>query len=318
MKVVVGVFAAPVWTLPSRHVDTLRAAFPDVAFEECRTHEALEAGIVDADIAFSSVVRENTFARARALRWIHSSAAGVGGTLFPALIESNVVLTNSRGLQTAAIAEHILSVVLAWRRGLPIAARRQAARVWAQDELFAAPAPALRETRALVVGMGSIGSEAARLLRAVGMHVDGVVRHPRDGAYGVDRLPQLLPSSDIVIITAPHTPETDRLFDRQMLAAMKPGSLLVNVGRGRIIDEAALLEALRQGRPGAAALDVFEREPLPHDSALWEMDNVLVTPHIAGFGARFWENTVELFARNLEHWRRGEPLENVVDKQRGY
>jgi phosphoglycerate dehydrogenase-like enzyme len=103
-----------------------------------------------------------------------------------------------------------------------------------------------------------------------------------------------------------------------MLARMKQGSLLVNVGRGRIVDENALVEALQQGRPGAAALDVFEREPLPRDSPLWDMNNVIVTPHVAGFGARFWENTVELFARNLERWRRGEPLENVVDKQRGY
>ncbi|MDQ3069414.1 MAG: D-2-hydroxyacid dehydrogenase, partial [Acidobacteriota bacterium] len=120
------------------------------------------------------------------------------------------------------------------------------------------------------------------------------------------------------IITAPHTPETDHLFDREMLARMKRGSLLVNVGRGRIVDEAALAEALRTGAPGGAALDVFETEPLPAASPLWDMDGVILTPHVAGFGVDFWEGLVDLFSRNLERWQRGEPLENVVDKQRGY
>lgn len=316
--VVVAIFAAPVWTLPSRYVDQLRDRFRDVAFIECRTHETLEAAIADADVAFSSVIRERSFANARKLRWIHSSAAGVGGSLFPALVDSDVVLTNSRGLQTAAIAEHVLAVVLAWRRRLHIAARAQHARVWAQDAISAHAAPPLSQARALIVGMGSIGREAARLLRAVGLHVEGVSRHGRDETHATDKLPELLADSDVVVIAAPHTAQTDRLFDAAMLARMKPGSLLVNVGRGRIIDEAALIDALKQGRPGTAALDVFEREPLAPESPLWQMENVIATPHIAGFGAAFWERTVDLFAANFDRWRKGEPLLNLVDKHRGY
>lgn len=318
MKVVVAIFSTPAWTLDSRHVAALVTRFPDVQFVEARSPEALDQAIAGAEVAFSSMIRERSFAKATSLRWIHSSAAGVGATLFPALIESDVVVTNSRGVQAPTIAEHVVAMVLAWRRRLHVAARRQQARTWAQDELASAFAPPLAETHALVVGMGAIGTLSAGLLRGLGMRVDGLGRRAAEGKHGVESLPDLLPSADVVVITAPHTPETDRLFDRAMLARMKPGSLLVNVGRGRIIDEAALVEALSEGRPGGAALDVFEREPLDAGSPLWHMENVILTPHIAGFGPRYWEGIVELFARNLERWRRREPLENVVDKRRGY
>lgn len=318
MKVAVGIFSTPAWTLDSKHVASLAARFPDVEFVEARSHEALAEALADADAAFSSMIRETSFAKARRLRWIHSSAAGVGATLFPALIDSDVVVTNSRGVQAPTIAEHVVSMVLAWRRRLHIASRRQQARVWAQDELASGFAAPLTDTHALVVGMGSIGTLTARLLGGLGMRVDGVGRRAAEGKHGVESLPDLLPSADIVVITAPHTPETDRLFDRAMLARMRPGSLLVNVGRGRIVDEAALVEALSLGRPGGAALDVFEREPLDDGSPLWGMENVIITPHVAGFGPGYWEGLVDLFALNLERWRRGEPLENVVDKRRGY
>ncbi len=318
MKVVVGIFSTPAWTLDSKYVAALAARCPGVQFVEARSPQSLEKALADADAAFSSMIRERSFAKADRLRWIHSSAAGVGATLFPALIDSDVVVTNSRGVQAPTIAEHVVSMVLAWRRRLHVASRRQQARVWAQDELASGFTPPLDDTRVLVVGMGSIGTRTARLLGGLGMRVEGIGRHAGEGKHGVESLPGLLPSADIVVITAPHTPETDRLFDRAMLARMKPGSLLVNVGRGRIVDETALVEALSLGRPGGAALDVFEREPLDDRSPLWEMDSVIITPHIAGFGPRYWEELVDLFALNLERWRRGEPLENVVDKRRGY
>ncbi|HUF24526.1 MAG TPA: D-2-hydroxyacid dehydrogenase [Vicinamibacterales bacterium] len=318
MIVAVGIYSPSIWTLPAEHVDRLRARFPDVQFVEARTHAELADAIEDAEVAFSSLVREDVYARAQKLRWIHSSAAGVGGTLFPALVESDVVLTNSRGIQSASIAEHILAMVLAWRRGIHVAVRRQTQGTWAQDELTSlAPTP-LGETRVLIVGMGSIGEATAALFRGLGMQVEGVRRRARDGQPGAESLPDLLPRADIVAITLPHTPETNRLFDAAMLARMKPGSLLVNIGRGRLIDEAALIEGLKAGRPGAAALDVFEREPLSPGSSLWGMENVIVSPHVAGFGADFWQSVVDLFARNLDRWRSGQPLENVVDKRLGY
>lgn len=316
--VAVGIYSPSIWTLPAEFVDQLRARFPDVEFVQARSHDEFADAIAGAEVAFSSLVREDVYARAGKLRWIHSSAAGVGGTLFPALVESDVILTNSRGIQSASIAEHIVAMALAWRRGVHVAVRRQTQGVWAQDELTSLAPASLGETRVLIVGMGSIGEATAALLRGIGMQVEGVRRRARDGQAGAESLPHLLPRADIVAITLPHTRETHRLFDAAMLARMKAGSLLVNIGRGRIIDEAALIDGLTAGRPGAAALDVFEREPLSPDSPLWGMENVIVSPHVAGFGADFWQNVVDLFSRNLERWRSGRGLENVVDKRLEY
>ena len=318
MKVAVGIFSTPVWTLAPHYVDDLRRRFPDVEFAQAFSAPELESIIADADVAFSSMIRDSTFACASKLRWIHSSAAGVGASMFPALVDSDVVLTNSRGVQSASIAEHVLAVALAWRRGIHTAVRSQARKMWTQDALAGLNAPPFAETRVLIVGMGSIGRQAAVMFEALGMRVDGLGRLPREGRAGVASLPSLLPEADITVITAPHTPETEHLFDRGMLARMKAGSLLVNVGRGRVIDERALIDALEAGRPGGAALDVFDHEPLSADSPLWDMENVIITPHVAGFGARFWEGLVDLFAANLDRWRAGLPLENVVDKRRGY
>lgn len=318
LKIPVGIYGPPAWTLPARYVEGLRTRFPDIEFVHANSDEELKQALRDADATFSSVVREDAFRGATKLRWIHASSAGIGSTLFPDLIESDVVLTNSRGVMSRWIAEHILAVVLAWQRGLHTSVRRQVQGVWAQDEIANWQRPTLRDTRALIVGLGSIGGETAGLLRAAGLHVDGIGRARRGDRPGVESLPDLLPSADVVAIAAPHTKETIHLFDRAMLARMKEGSLLINVGRGKIIDEAALVEALRQGRPGGAALDVFEHEPLAAGSPLWSMENVIITPHVAGFGHRFWESMVELFARNLERYLKGEPLENVVDKRKGY
>lgn len=317
-KIAVGIYGPPAWTLHPRHVEGLRRRFPGIDFVHTNSDDELKEALRDSDATFSSVVRQDAFHGATRLRWIHASSAGVGATLFRDLIESDVVLTNSRGVMSRWIAEHILAVALAWQRGLHTSVRRQAQGVWAQDEIAEWQRPALHETRALIVGLGSIGGETARLLRAAGMHVEGIGRTRRGDRPGVESLPDLLPSADVVAITAPHTKATTRLFDRAMLARMKEGSLIVNVGRGKIIDEAALVEALRQGRPGGAALDVFEHEPLAAGSPLWSMENVIITPHVAGFGYRFWESMVELFARNLERYLKGEPLENVVDKRAGY
>lgn len=318
MKIPVGIYGPPSWTIHAKQIDRLRRRFPDIEFVHANNDSELKVALRDADATFSSVVREDAFRDATKLRWIHASSAGIGSTLFRDLIESDVVLTNSRGVMSRWIAEHILAVVLAWQRGLHTSVRRQTQGVWAQDEIAEWQRPALHETRAVIVGLGSIGGETASLLRATGMHVDGVGRTRRGDRPGVESLPDLLPSADVVAITAPHTRETAHLFDRAMLARMKEGSLLVNVGRGKLVDQAALIEALNQGRPGSAALDVFEHEPLAADSPLWSMENVIITPHVAGFGHGFWEAMVDLFARNLERYLNGEPLENVVDKRAGY
>ena len=316
--VAIGIYGPPAWTLHAKHVERLRRQFPDIRFIHANSDEELAEALRESDITFSSVVRPAAFAGATRLKWMHASSAGVGATLFPALVESDVVLTNARGVMPEWISEHVLSVILAWQRGLHIAVRRQVAGEWAQNEVADWQKPRLRDTRVLVVGAGSIGSAVLDRCRDLGMTVTGLRRTARDGWAAMEDLPGALAEHDVVVICAPHTRETHHLFNREMLARMRPGSLLVNVARGKIIDEAALIEALRAGRPGSAALDVFEHEPLAPDSPLWRMENVILTPHVAGFGHGFWTAMVDLFARNLDRWLTGQPLENIVDKRRGY
>jgi phosphoglycerate dehydrogenase-like enzyme len=246
--------------------------------------------------------------------------------LFPEMVASPVEITNSRGNSSGTIAEHVIAVALALLRELPLAWRRQAERVWAQDEFEAGVSiRTLRSARVLIVGLGSIGGETARLAAAFGAHVVGIKRRPEgvkaDGVAGIaspGRLHDELPLADVVVVAAPHTPETVHLIGARELALMKDDAVLVNVSRGKLVDEDALVRALDTGRLRGAALDVFEHEPLRSGSPLWTRKDVLVTPHVSGFHAHFWRDAVRIFADNLRRFGDGQPLANRVDKEAGY
>ena len=314
------------WCIPEAQVHRLRTEFPEHTFVRADSDaEALRA-IAPAEVAFSSRITREHLAAAPHLRWIHSPAAGVGAMLFPEMIESPVLMTNSRGNSSVTIAEHVLAVTLAVLRDLRLAWRRQAEREWAQNEFDAgASIRTLRGTRALVVGLGSIGAEAARLLAALGCEVIGIRRRAGSASLpgvtavrGPEALMEQLPRADVVVLSAPQTAETWHLFSDRQFAAMKPGSVIVNVSRGKLIDEAALLRALHAGRLRGAALDVFEHEPLDPASPLWTRHDVLITPHVAGFHAGYWPEATRLFADNLRRFAAAQPLENMVDKRAGY
>jgi phosphoglycerate dehydrogenase-like enzyme len=276
-----------------------------------------------AEVAFTSRLTERALAAAPVLRWVHSPAAGVGSMLFPAMQASPVVLSNSRGMNAVAVAEHALMLMLAAVRRLPTAVRAQSERRWAANELSGLPSLCGRTL--LVVGLGAIGREVARMASGLGMRVLGTRRETGDPvpegvaeARGPSALPALLPAADLVVLAAPLTAETRGMIGAAELARMKPSAWLVNVARGRLIDERALIEALERGMIAGAALDVFEREPLPDASPLWSMPNVLITPHVAGFRDDYWAAATELFAANLRRYRSGETVANIVDKQSGY
>jgi phosphoglycerate dehydrogenase-like enzyme len=313
-----------IWTIPLEYVARLRAAFPAHTFLHATDHAAAEAMYPDADVVFAGQVTPGQLAAARRLRWVHSPAAGVGGMLFPEMVASGVVITNSRGMSAETIAEHVLAVTLAIFRRLPHAFRSQAAREWAQDAIGAERNKLIAGSGVLVVGLGSIGTAVARRLTLLGARVTGLRRRVSgtpDGGWTVasaDRLHALLPEADVVVIAAPHTRETRNLIGARELALMSRDAVLVNVSRGQLVDEAALADALRDGRIGAAALDVFVDEPLPPGSPFWTLPNVLVTPHTSGFRPDHWEAAVDLFADNLRRFDAGEPLVNVVDKEAGY
>lgn len=325
--VVVGIYSRfAAWNIPAAQVDRLRRDFPHHTFLHARSaDEALES-IERADVAFMPEISAAQLAAAGRLHWIHSSAAGVGGMLFPDFVASPVVLTNSRGISADTIAEHVLLVTLAVFRKLPRAIRAQAAGEWVHDELVAPPPLRLiAGTRALIVGLGAIGTATAERLAALGAHVTGLRRHasrqaPRGVAavHAPDRLLDFLPAADIIVLSAPHTHETRHLIGATELDAMREDAILINVSRGKLVDEPALAAALRAGRPGFAALDVFEHEPLAPESPLWHMKNVLITPHMSGYRPDHWEAIVALFIDNLRRFEAGEPLLNVVDKVAGY
>ena len=268
---------------------------------------------------FSDVGLAEGWSAADALRWIHWGGAGVDAALFPELRDSAIALTSSRGVFDRAMAEYVAGLVLALAKRLPetLALQRRREWRWRMSERLAG-------RPALVVGAGSIGRAVARALNGLGLEVSGVARSARHrdsdfvAVHGRDGLDAALGEADFVVITTPLTEETRGLFDAARIARMRPGARLVNVGRGPIVDEAALTEALASGSLGGAALDVFVEEPLAGESPLWAMENVIVSPHMSGdfFGSH--EALVALFAQNLRRYVAGEPLLNPVDKRLGY
>jgi phosphoglycerate dehydrogenase-like enzyme len=317
------------WNIPSSHIERLRRDFPHHTFLHALDDSQAVRLIADAQIAFSSQVDVDQWRAARVLQWIHSPAAGVGSMLFPEMVDSPVVITNSRGMSADTIAEHVIAVTLALFRRLPLAVRRQAERQWAQDEIGGPPSNRLvAGARILIVGLGAIGRAAAARFTALGAPVTGIrrtvgARTAADGESGVpvagpERLHELLPQADVVVIAAPQTATTRHLIDRAALDRMNQNAIVVNVSRGKLVDERALAAALRDGRIAGAALDVFEHEPLTRESPLWAMPNVLITPHTSGFRPDHWDAAVALFTDNMRRFERGDPLMNVVDKRAGY
>jgi len=314
------------WCIPAEQLDALRRAFPEHTFVRADSDDATLAAIPEADVVFSAHITPAHLAAASRLRWIHSSAAGVGSMLFPEMVRSAVLMSNSRGNSSFTIAEHVIAVALVLFRDLRLAWRRQAEKVWAQNEFDAgASVRTLRGTRVLIVGLGSIGGETARLAAAFGAHVVGIRRRPGGpppaGVAAVvppERLLEELPSADVVVIAAPQTSATVHMIGDRELARMKNDAVLVNVSRGKLVDEAALLRALESGRLRGAALDVFEHEPLDPASPLWDRPDVLITPHVSGFQAGHWPRVTQIFADNLRRFAAGQPLANLVDKEAGY
>ena len=262
--------------------------------------------------------------RAPRLQWLQGTAAGAGEQVRAAGLDadalSRVTFTSSVGIHANQLAEWAVLGLLYFLKDVPRLMRDKANRSWPHY-----PLPELRGRRVLVVGLGRIGQEVARSCRALGMHVTGVRRRPASGDLdhvdamaSVDELAAVVPRCDAVVLALPATPGTEGMFSAELVEAMPDGAILVNVGRGVTVDEKALIEALRSRRLAGAALDVFATEPLPADSPLWELDNVLVSPHTAALSERENERIVELLIENLHRFLDDRPLVNVVDVEHFY
>ena len=268
---------------------------------------------------FRSAALRDTWAAADALRWVHVAGAGVDRVLFPDLVASPIVVTNSRGVFDRPMAEYVLALVLAFAKHIPATVRFQQAEEWAYRET-----ENVAGQRAVIVGTGSIGREIARLLRAVGITVHGVGRTPRaeDPDFGAvsasSELTGVVGDADYVVVVAPLTEQTEGLVDAAVFEAMPSTSRLINVGRGALVDQSALVDALESGQIAGAGLDVFTEEPLPAGDPLWRHPGVIVSAHMSGDSVGWGDRIIDLFATNLTRWLAGEPLHNVVDKHLGF
>ena len=301
----------------------LQQLSPHTELRYAATTEALGEALPGADVLFiwdfRSTKLEAVWPRADQLRWVHIASAGVDPLLFPSFVASDVILTNSRHVFDDAIAEYVLGLLLAFAKDLPGTLDLQRHHVWRHRVT-----ERLAGRSVLVVGAGPIGRAIARLVTAAGCRVTGIARRLRsdDPDFGTVHpaaaLPDVLADADFVVIAAPLTNDTRGMFGAAAFQRMKPTARLINVGRGPIVDQPALVTALHGGQLGGAALDVFTDEPLPPDSPLWGMGNVIVSPHMSGDVAGFEDELAALFLDNLARHRRGDPLRNVVDKRRGY
>lgn len=320
--------------VPEEVLAGLRGEFPEVRFvtgeddaedrEFISMREPSADELSQADALIGWELAAATLAAASRLRWLHAASAGIEHFELAAIAARGITMTNSRGVHAPNIAEHVLGMMLALTRRLPRLVQAQAAREWRDWETHREVGELQGQTL-LLVGLGEIGRAVAERAAAFGMRIHAVRRSgglDRPDAVATVFEPALLHAAlgeaDHVVVTLPDTMHTRGLFDDAAFAAMKRGAVIYNVGRGPVIDTAALIAALQSGHLGGAGLDVTEPEPLPVASPLWGMENVLITAHSAGATPRYWERQGPLIAENIRRWQRGEPLRNLVDLERGY
>jgi phosphoglycerate dehydrogenase-like enzyme len=312
----------PEWGAP--FFSKLRERYPHERLVEAYSAADILREVQDADAVFGYLTREQ-FASARKLRWIQTLDAGTEGLFnrIPEVIESPVIVTNARGAGAPQIGEHALALILHFARGIHEFSRLQRQRTWDQDYGLSIVQMISGKT-AGIIGFGKSGREIGWRCKAMGMHVIAVDKHPVDGdpvvehVWGLHRLPDLLAAADYVVVTVPYTPENENMLGAKELALMKKTARLIVTSRGRIVEHKALVAALREGRIAGAGLDTVIKEPLPQDNELWDLPNVIITPHIAGNSVELDERTYAIFEENFGRFLTGQPLINQVDKRLRY
>jgi len=314
------------WNAQPVMAETIRQRWPEMNVAHLLDFTRLPAELADADIFVGSVLRQPDFLHAKKLKWVHSTSAGVTQLTYAELRNSGIVLTNASGVFSVPMAEHIIGLLLALARNFPDTVRQQDKAEWSQQMLWDKPQHLgeLNGNVLLIVGYGSIGREVAVRAKAMGMRVWGVSRSGKGDLSHAEKiiaardLNTALPEADYVLLCAPETSETQRLIGPEQFSRMKRGARLINVGRGSLLDEAALIAALDKGTLSGAAVDVTEKEPLPADSPLWHAPNLFITPHTSAVSDRLWLRETELLMELLEQWFDGRELRNRVNFARGY
>jgi phosphoglycerate dehydrogenase-like enzyme len=314
------------WNPPQEMAARIRERWPEMRVVHLLNYEGLDAELPDTNIFVGFSLRPEQFSHARRLKWLHSTAAGVGQLMYAELCKSGIEVTNASGVHTTPMAEHILGMLVAMARRFPDCFRYQQQARWAQQELWDLPVRPreLHGQILLLIGFGAVGRAVAKVVRPLGMRVWAVTRSGEgdrelaDKIVPAARLQEALTDADFVILAAPETPETRRMMGSAEFARMKSSAYFMNVSRGALVDEPALINVLERHAIAGAALDVASQEPLPPDSPLWKLENVFITPHMSAVSDQLWTRQTDLLLTNLERWFSGEELMNRVDLERGY
>jgi phosphoglycerate dehydrogenase-like enzyme len=320
--------------IPDTLMGGLTKEFPQYEFRRTASKDEAVSVAKDADIVVALSPSAEIISSAKKCKWLQVLTAGVEDYLAIGAVKNNqdLLLTNASGIHGIQISEHVFAMILALTRGIKTAILNQQNKTWVGLERMIKP-PSMMELcdKTLVIaGLGNIGLETARKGKAFGMRAIGVKRdpwkRPKDPQYsnyvdeihGMQDLAKIVSEGDFIVNTLPLTEETEAIFDSAIFSSTKNGAIFVNVGRGKTVVEKDLIEALKSGKLAGAGLDVFEEEPLPKDSVLWEMENVVVSPHISGWSAHYFERALDLFKQNLRRYTDGESLINLVDRKAGY
>lgn len=314
------------WNPPPEMAARIRERWPEMRVVHLPNYDGLESELPDTDIFVGFSLRSEQFPHALKLRWLHSTAAGVGQLMYPELRASGIEVTNASGVHMVPMAEHILGMLVAMARRFPDCFLYQQRARWAQQELWDSPVRPreLHGQVLLLIGFGAIGRAVAKAVRPLGMRVWAVTRSGQGDTALAERilpaskLHEGLREADFVILAAPETPETRKMIGARELACMKPSAYFMNVARGTLVDEPALIAALERRAIAGAALDVALQEPLPPESPLWKLDNAFITPHMSAVSEHLWTRQTDLLLTNLERWFTGRELLNRVDLKRGY
>jgi D-2-hydroxyacid dehydrogenase (NADP+) len=316
------------WNVPAWFSERLQAEFSSIeVIHRSGYEDAEKQHLGDCEILFAFALRPEQFREVQKLRWIHTPTAAVHQLLFPELVNSDVILSNAREVHGPVVAELVIALMFALAKKIPQAVRLQQKHSWGKSAIWN-DGPRPREIAAAtlgLIGVGGIGRTVARMASALGMRVIAVREHPEkerpqgvEAVYAPAQIDELLSQSDFVVVAAPLTEASRGLINADRLAAMRPDACLINVGRGPHVDEAALADALRNRRIAGAALDVFDQEPLPAESPLWDLENLLITPHTGSLTEKLWQRHYQVFSENLRRYLAHEPLLFVVDKRKGY
>ncbi len=312
--------------VPAEEEAALRGEFPELELVIARDMETYLANLSDCEILVSWRLKAEHYARCSNLRYLHSPMAGVTQMMFPALVDSEVIVTNATTVHATVVAEQTLAMMFAIARRIPSSVHFQERRYWGQEDYWVRPlTPTELSGQTLgIVGFGQIGKEIAVRCRALGMRIVALKKNPdrggelADRVFGIGEMNMLLAEADYLVLCAPDTSENIGMIGAAQLARMKPTAVLLNVARGSLVITDDLLAALRAGTIAGAGLDVTDPEPLPADHPLWTAPNVLITPHLGGCTDRFWPRQMALLRDNLQRYLAGRELLNLVDKKQGY